>query len=321
VFIPEPQGTVLANGSIGPFRTNDYGATPLSGTYSLQNANLGRWKEISGNAAASGRYNGTFSHIGVWGHAAVPNFRAGSAHVVRMDATYRVTVNGTKGDVEIQDVQLRANGNVISASGSVAGQPNKLAVTVATENSRVEDLLKIIEKDNPSVAGKVSFRAAVNLDSGQRPFLERLNLKGQISLAQITFNKPETQQAMNAFAARVQKDPPAAPQGDPAQVTGAASSMTAIHGGTAYFPDIRIAFPGTTAHLQGTFNLLDTRIHLTGKAALEQNISHAVTGWKSVMLKPMIPLFRHDGSGAIVSIAVTGTAEHPKLGPNLLHNK
>jgi hypothetical protein len=36
VLIPRPEGTVLTSGSVGPFRTNDYGATPLSGTYSLR---------------------------------------------------------------------------------------------------------------------------------------------------------------------------------------------------------------------------------------------------------------------------------------------
>jgi hypothetical protein len=89
----------------------------------------------------------------------------------------------------------------------------------------------------------------------------------------------------------------------------------------AYFHDIHITCPGTDAHLHGTFNLMNTRIHLTGKVALQQNISHAVTGWKSMLLKPLIPFFRHNGSGAVVSIAVTGTAKQPKIEQNLLHDK
>jgi hypothetical protein len=321
VLIPRPQGVVLANGSIGPFRANDYGATPLSGTYSLQNADLSQVHGISGRASASGRYSGTFSGIETYGQVAIPDFRAASAHRVRLDAAYRVLVNGINGDVEIQDTEVRTGENLITASGSVVGKPNKVNLTIATKDSRVQDLLKIVEHDDPSVVGKVSFHAAVNLNNGPEKFLQRLGLKGEISLAQVSFAKPGTQHDMNAFAARVQKDPSGGSKTDPPQVTATASSPTTFHEGMAYFPDIHITFPGTDAHLQGTFNLLDTRIHLTGKADFQRDISRAATGWKSALLKPLSPFFRHNDAGAIVSVAVTGTARQPKITQNLLHNK
>jgi hypothetical protein len=321
VLIPKPQGTVLANGSIGPFRSNNYGATPLSGTYSLQNADLSKVHGISGHASASGRYTGTFSGIETFGQVAIPDFRAASAHRVRLDAAYRVLVNGINGDVEIQNTEVRTGENLITASGSVVGKPNKVNLTIATKDSRIQDLLKIVEQDDPSVLGRVSFHAAVNLNNGPGKFLQRLGLQGEISLAQVSFAKPDKQHDMNAFAARVQKDPPSDSKSDPAQVTAAASSLTTFHEGTAYFPDAHVTFPGADAHLHGTFNLLDTRIHFTGKADLQRDISRAATGWKSALLKPLIPLFRHKDAGAIVSVAVTGTAKQPKIEQNMLHDK
>jgi AsmA-like protein len=321
VMIPTPKGMVLANGSVGPFRTNDYGATPLSGTYSLESADLSSLHGVAGHAAASGRFSGTFSRIDTMGEAAIPDFRAASAHKVRLDAAYHVVVNGTNGDVEIEDTQVRTGGSLITASGSVVGKPNKVNVTIATKNSRVEDLLKIVEQDEPSVAGKVSFHAAVNLNKGPAKFLQRLSLKGEISLAQISFTKPQTQRDLNAFAARVQKDPPGGSKDDPPPVTAAASSSTTFREGMAYFPDVHVSFPGTEAYLYGTFNLLDTRIHFAGKADLQRDISRAATGWKSAMLKPLSPFFRHRDAGAIVSIAVTGTAKQPKITQDFFHDK
>jgi hypothetical protein len=321
VLMFDPRGTVVANGSIGPFRSNDYGATPLSGTYSLLYADLSQFKGLSGHAAGNGHYSGTFSRIETSGQASVPDFRVASAHVVRLDSAYRLTVDGTNGDMQIQDAQVKTLGNVITASGSVAGTPNRLSLVIATKESHVEDLLKIIESEQPSVRGRVSFHAAVTLNGGGKKFLQRLALQGGISLDQITFTKPGTQQAMNTFAARVQKDPPAEARLDPPLIAAAATSSTIFREGLAYFPDIHITFPGTDAHLHGNFNLMNTRIHLTGKVALQQNISHAVTGWKSMLLKPLIPFFRHNGLGAIVSIAVTGTARQPKIEQNLLHDK
>jgi hypothetical protein len=321
VMVPMPQGVVLANGSVGPFRTNDYGATPLSGTYSLQNADLSQVHGISGHGSASGRYSGTFSGIETSGQLAIPDFRAASAHRVRLDAAYRVLVNGINGDVEIQDTEVRTGENLITASGSVVGKPNKVNFTIATKDSRIQDLLKIVEQDDPSVLGKVSFHAAVHLNTGPGKFLQRLGLKGDISLAQVSFAKPDTQHDMNAFAARVQKDPPGGSKIDPPQVTATASSPTTFHEGMAYFPDIHITLPGADAHLNGTFNLMDTRIHFTGKADLQRDISRAATGWKSALLKPLSPFFRHNDAGAIISVAVTGTAKQPKIAQNLLHNK
>ena len=321
VMVPMPRGVVLANGSAGPFRTNDYGATPLSGTYSLQNADLSQVHGISGHASASGRYTGTFSGIETFGQLAIPDFRAASAHRVRLDAAYRVLVNGINGDVEIQETEVRTGESLITASGSVVGKPNKVNFTIATKDSRVQDLLKIVDQDDPSVVGKVSFHAAVNLNNGPEKFLQRLGLKGEISLAQVSFAKPDTQHDMNAFAARVQKDPPGRSRTDPPQVTATASSPITFHEGTAYFPDIHVTLPGADAHLNGTFNLMDTRIHFTGKADLQRDISRAATGWKSALLKPLIPFFRHKDAGAIVSVAVTGTAREPQITQDVLNEK
>lgn len=320
-LIPRPQGIVLANGAVGPFLANDYGATPLSGAYSLQNADLSQLPSISGHVSASGRYGGTFSGIETSGQLDIPDFRAASAHRVRLKADYRVLVNGTNGDVMIQDTEVRTGKSLITASGSVVGKPNKVNLTIATKDSRIEDLLKIVQHEDPSVVGKASFHAAVNLNNGPGKFLQRLDLKGEISVAQVSFVKPHTQHDMNAFAARVEKDPPGASKIDPPQVTATASSPTAFHEGVAYFPDIHITFPGADAHLHGTFNLLDTRIHFTGKADLQRDISRATTGWKSGMLKPLSPFFRHNNAGAIISVAVTGTTKNPKIVQDMLHDK
>ncbi|MGC2583336.1 MAG: hypothetical protein WA399_14635, partial [Acidobacteriaceae bacterium] len=108
---------------------------------------------------------------------------------------------------------------------------------------------------------------------------------------------------------------------DPPAVTAEAESDTRFDNGMAYFPDIRFRMPGARAHLHGTFNLLDAKVHLTGKVALQRSLPHAVTGWKAVLLKPLAPLFRHKHAGAVVPIAVTGTANRPKIGEDVLHDK
>jgi hypothetical protein len=321
VKIPGPPGTAVAQGRLGPFKTTSYATTPLAGTYQLLEADLSRLPGVSGHATAEGQFGGTFAHVDVKGKAAIPDFRAASAHQVRFDAAYHVVVNGNNGDVQIVSAEVRNGASTIAASGSVAGAPKKVNVTVATTQGDVNGLLRIVEEANPGVAGKISFQAAVEYSAGPGPFLKRLQLRGKAALMALHFVTPVEKEKMDAFSQRVQKDPPKDAKDDPPAVTAAADSDTRFDNGVAYFPDIDFRMPGARARLHGTFNLLDTKVHLTGNVVLQQSLPHAVTGWKAVLLKPLAPLFQHKRAGAVVPIAVTGTAEQPKIGADLLHDK
>ena len=238
-----------------------------------------------------------------------------------MDAAYHVTVSGTNGDVEIKNAEVKTGNSTITASGSVAGSPRKVAVTIETKDSQVEDLLTIVERA-PPVEGDVSFRAAVEFGEGPGRFLEKLNLKGDVSLEKMRLVDANKQEKVDAFSARVSRATAGgAAAGDAPKITMAARTQTRFEHGMAYFPDIRATMPGAEAHLHGTFNLLDTRIHLTGRVALERSLSDAVTGWKAALLKPLNPFFRHKDAGALVTVAITGTARRPKVGQDVLHDK
>jgi hypothetical protein len=323
VELPGPKGTVLASGKIGPFRTSSYATTPITGGYKLVNMDLSRLQGLTGHAEGQGELEGTFARIGAKGMAAIPDFRVGSAHTVRLDAEYQVTVDGTNGDVEIDTALVKTGDSLITASGSIAGSPRKVAVTITTKGAEMADLLKLVQEAEPQVEGRLSFKAAVDFTAGPERFLERLHLKGDVELDEMRLVATQKQETVDAFSARVRKDAPGGANqgGDPAAVTLQARSATRFDHGMAYFPDIHASMPGADAHLHGTFNLLDTKIHLTGTVALEKGISHAVTGWRSVLLKPLSPLFRKKDAGAVVPIAVTGTAAQPKVGADLLHDK
>jgi hypothetical protein len=230
-------------------------------------------------------------------------------------------VNGNNGDVQIESAEVKNGASTIAASGSVAGNPKTVDLTLTTTDGDVNGLLRVVEESNPEMAGKISFRAAVEYSAGPGPFLKRLKLQGKVALASMHFVTAQEKQKMDSFSARVQKDPPPSPGDDPPAVTAQAESDTRFEGGTAYFPNIQFQMPGARAHLHGTFNLLDTKVHLTGMVALQQSLPHAETGWKAVLLKPLAPFFRRKPAGAVVPIAVTGTAQQPRIGADLLHDK
>jgi len=319
VRIPGPQGIVEANGSIGPLRPGHYLATQLSGTYALANANLSLVDHVAGHAEASGRFSGTLAALNVEGKVSIPDFRAGQAHTARLDGAYKVTVNGKTGDVQILQAMVKTGENTIRASGRVAGSPKTVDVTVDGKNCRVAEMLDLVEAATPQVDGLVSFQAHTEFRQGPERFFRRLRLQGEAAVSQLRFAQSGTQSKVNAFSARETKIADNGSQADAATVS--AQSHTRFEGGMAYFPDISVALPGARAQLHGTFNLLDTQVHLTGRVELERTVSHAVTGWKSLLLTPLDPFFRHKGAGAVVPVAVTGTASHPKVGEDLFHHK
>lgn len=321
VKIPGPPGTVVAEGRLGPFRTTSYATTPLAGTYQLLEADLSRLPGVSGHATATGRFSGTFAQVDSQGKAAIPDFRAASAHQVRFDAAYHVMVNGKDGDLQILSAEVKNGASVITAAGSVAGRPKKVNLTLATNGGDANGLLRIVEESDPEVAGKISFHAAVQYSAGPGPFLKRVQLRGNATLNELHFVTPGEKQKMDSFSERVSRDPPPDAKDHPPAVAANAESDTRFDNGVAYFPDIRFQMPGAQAHLHGTFNLLDEKVHLIGQAALQRSLPHAVTGWKAVMLKPLAPFFRHKPAGAVVPIAVTGTAQQPKIGQDVLHDK
>ena len=54
---------------------------------------------------------------------------------------------------------------------------------------------------------------------------------------------------------------------------------------------------------------------------MDTDISHAASGFKSFLLKPLAPFFKKKNKGADVPIAVTGTPGHYHVQQNIAHDK
>lgn len=324
IAIPKPNGFVKTQGTLGPIATSHYQTTPISGGFNLEHANLKGVDGISGMAKATGQYRGTLAQLAVVGDASSGDFRVTDGHAIPLDAQYQLTVNGPAGDVQIQHAVLRSGDSVITATATIAGRPKKTHVDFSSKNGNLETYLNVVEHDDTTVRGFASFEASADFTNGPEPFLKRLKLNGQLSIDHVTFVTPR-QHTMDAFSARVRKNPPGEPQAssqtNPPEIYAQASSHTSFDNGVANLPDVIVTIPGAKGKMHGTFNLLNYKVHLTGTAKLQKDVSHTGTGWKSVLLKPLAPFFHHKNAGTVISIAVTGTSNNPNLTQNVLHNK
>ncbi|HTV82569.1 MAG TPA: AsmA-like C-terminal region-containing protein [Acidobacteriaceae bacterium] len=315
--LPMLNAVVEANGKLGPLRPGHYAEMPTEGAYSLADMDLRRVSKLHGSASASGRYSGSVEQIAVQGKLAIPNLQAGTGHVERLDAAYSATVKALQRELDIESAEVRMAGSTVMANGRVAGDPRLARVNFTTQDGDLERLLEVVEEGTPSVAGKVSFVAQAEFGNGPAPFLKRLRLQGRVVVKDVTFVQSRLQKTVDAFSARARKQK----NKDVVEVNVAASGETTFREGTAYLRDVRVTLPGATARLEGTFNLLNTRVNLTGKVGMQQTLSKDMTGWKRWLLAPLNPFFRQGKAGAVVPVAVTGTAGNPKIGQNLLHNR
>ena len=239
---------------------------------------------------------------------------------VRLDAQYRVAVNGMNADVQIENAQVKTGSSLITAQGTVAGSPTKrVAVSFATQGAEVQDLRMVVDKSRPQMAGKVNFDAKAEFSRRAAAIPAASAVEGRCGGGGAAVHRREEAGEHGRVQRAGQKNPPGETQARRIRraATLAAKSVTRFDHGMAFFPDIHADLPGADAHLHGTFNLLDTKVHLEGRIALQRGISHATTGWKAALLKPLTPFFKKKNAGAVVPIQVTGTAAKPKVGADI----
>jgi hypothetical protein len=63
--------------------------------------------------------------------------------------------------------------------------------------------------------------------------------------------------------------------------------------------------------MNGTYNLLNEAVDLSGTLAMQASLSKAAGGFKSILLLPLDPLYKKGSAGAVVSVGMTGTYDHP----------
>jgi hypothetical protein len=143
----------------------------------------------------------------------------------------------------------------------------------------------------------------------------------------------KTKQELSAFSERAQKAQPFKGEAAPAPPPGAAAQnaetdvVSSLKGKARIEKGIvttqRLVFqiPGSSVNLKGEFSLRDGAVHMVGNLHMQSDVSHATTGFKSVLLKPLIPFFEKRKAGAVIPIAVTGKPGRYEVSQDVLQNK
>jgi hypothetical protein len=322
---PKPVGNILSSGSFGPWRVDSPRDTPVSGNYSFNNADLSTIKGIGGILSSTGQYAGSLDNIVVDGTTDTPDFRiAISGRPVPLHTDFHAIVDGTSGDTFLQPVKAKILNSWLVANGSVVRvqdpKGHRVELDVVIGNGRIEDLLKLaIRTDPPVMTGTVQLKTKFDLPPGDPDVSNRLKLAGRFRVSQAHFSNDKIQSKVDALSMRSQGKPRLALDNIPDNVRSDLSGVFNLENGVIQFSRLQFEIPGTQVNLTGQYSLDGNQFDFHGKARMDAKLSHMMTGWKSILLKPADPFFSKNGAGTEIPVKVTGTKSEPHFGADFGH--
>jgi hypothetical protein len=317
---PKPVGNVLSSGTFGPWNANSPRDTPVSGTYSFNDADLGTIKGIGGILSSTGKYDGILDKITVDGATDTPDFRiAISGRPVPLHTDFHAIVDGTSGDTYLQPVKARILNTWLTANGSVVRvkdpKGHLVDLDVVIEKGKIDDLLKLaVRTDPPIMTGTVRLKTKLVLPPGDPDVSNRMMLSGSFQVSGAHFSNDKIQGKIDAISMRSQGKPKLAQDNIPDNVPSEMNGIFNLSEGTISFSQLQFQVPGTQVNLTGVYSLDGNQFDFHGKARLDARLSHMVTGWKSILLKPADPFFSKHGAGTEIPVKITGTKSEPHFG-------
>jgi hypothetical protein len=322
---PKPVGDIASSGLFGPWQADQPRDTPVQGTYTFSNADLGTIKGIGGILSSTGQYKGSLGKIIVDGKTETPDFRlAVSGHPIPLHTEFHAIVDGTSGNTYLEPVRAKVLNSSFTAKGSVVRvhdpQGHEVALDIVIDRGRIDDLLQMaVRTEPPIMTGTIASKIKFDLPAGQADIAERLRLSGSFRVASAHFSNPKVQEKVDALSMRSQGNPKLANDGIPDNVHSDLQGVFRLRSGVLSFSQLDFEVPGTRVNLTGDYSLDGNRFDFHGKARMDAKLSHMVTGWKSIVLKPVDPFFSKNGAGTEIPVKITGTKSEPHIGWDRTH--
>jgi hypothetical protein len=316
---PLPRGELRIRAKIGPWR-RPFKDTPVTGSFDFERADLGVFPALSGSLSSSGTLLGTLARIGVKGDAQVSDFEVrANGHSVHLSSKYRAEVNGQNGDVELSWVETDWGQTRLVTIGKIAGSPGKQGkvadLRLSVDRGRIEDLMELVMHASPTLRGRAAFQGKAVWPPGRAPFIQRIEFTADFKIDGARFTRTRVQAGVNKLSERAlgEKDLKLD------EVLANLRGHVELRSGIAHFTKTSLTVPGAAANLAGRVNLVNERLDIGGQLRMQASLSQATTGVKSLFLKPIDPFFRrkHESSGADLPVQMTGTIDAPRVGLDL----
>jgi hypothetical protein len=322
---PKPKGEIFSTGYFGPWQADAPRETPLNGDYSFTHADLGTIKGLGGRLSSTGNYAGTLERITVDGATDTPDFRLSqSERSVPLHTDFHAIVDGTTGDTYLKPVRAKILSSWLVANGSVVRQRNpqghRVRLDVTIGKGKIDDLLKLaVRTDPPIMAGSVKLKTNFDLVPGEEDVANRIKLAGDFLVSDANFTDEKVQSKIDSLSLRSRGKPKVAGGIVQDKARSDLNGTFSLDDGIISFSQLEFRVPGTVVALTGKYSLDGNQLDFRGTARTEATLSHMVTGWKALLLKPVDPFFKKNGAGSELPVRVNGTKSEPHFALDFGH--
>ncbi|HET9400362.1 MAG TPA: AsmA-like C-terminal region-containing protein [Candidatus Acidoferrales bacterium] len=314
---PVPPGDIISTGTFGPWSSAEPSATPVTGDYTYQRADLSVFHGIGGILSSQGKFTGPLDTLEVEGTTDTPDFVVTSGgHKIHLTTKFTATVDGTNGDTRLEPVEASFRNTVLVTSGSVEGKPGQhgktIALDLSSRGARLEDLLRLAVKGEPTMTGAVRLNTKFLLPPGAADISDRLFLDGSFQIDAAHFTNPGVQQKFDQLSNRSRGQ-----TGDDEQDYNVASGMKGkfrLVTGQITFSGLNFHVPGAEIELAGTYGIDQGIMDFHGRLFMDAKLSQTMSGPKSFFAKVLDPFFSKNGHGTVLPIKITGTVDQPQYG-------
>jgi hypothetical protein len=321
-----PPGKIHSNGKFGPWNPNAPGQTPLSGSYTVSNTNLGFFQGLNGILSASGNFQGILGAIQTEGTADVQNFQlTGTNHTRPLAARFHTVVDATNGNTSLQNLTAHFDKTTATFNGAIATQNGEHGKTVSLNilaaNARIEDLLNLfVSAKRPAMNGSLTMRGHMDLPpdlpSHPQPFVTKLKFEGDFGVEGAKLSDHATESGLTRLSASATKTKETDPE-DSTRVLSDLKGHVSAKAGTAALSKASFSVPGAKAQLHGTYRLTNFNLDLYGVMQTTGDPSDATTGFKSFLVKAITPFLKKKGTEHVVPFKITGKSDAPQIGLDL----
>jgi hypothetical protein len=319
---PKPLGEIDCTGKFGPWDAEEPSATPVDAKFSFEHADFRTLKGLSGFLSSNGHFKGPLDFLEVEGETDMPDFALRTAdHPVHLHTVYSAIVDGTNGDVILNNVTATFLNTTIVAKGEVvdltAHKGRTINLEAVSKEGRIEDLLRLTVKTaQPVMTGYATLKTKILIPERDEDVLERMLLDGQFAIGEIQFTNKEIQDRIDTLSHKAQGKPKLGAEG--VELSKLRGKFT-MEKGIVKFSNLTFGVEGASLAMAGTYSIDSGQLDFRGKLRMDAKISQMVTGKKSFFLKAVDPFFRKNGVTEI-PIKITGTKDEPKYGLDL-HDK
>ena len=319
-----PLGISETDGTIGPWNFDDPRRTPLQGDFSFHDKDVSSVPGLRGKFSLRGHYTGVVESMHAEGKTDDPGFALDvSSQPVDLRTNFAITLQPAQNRVSLDRVEGSFGKTTFLCHGVAVKdgvtQSFRLDVQMTATAARVEDALALLSPTSPPVMrGGLVFAAHMEMSPGPRRVARKLSLQNatfQVSDAVLT--NAEVQRDVEGLLERAQGHPRDATAARAEHVVATIRGTVGLRDELLRFPSVQVSAPGAHAAMHGTYSLAGTNYTFDGTVHTEAELSQMTTGIKSLVLKPLNRLFRHENAkgetaqGSTLPLHIQGVGNKP----------